>query len=385
MEGKGYWEDEFTQKSKLIPGVNSKIAAEIGTDLKYRLEKEFPTKYNPFSKLPYFINFNNKARLVKEALDKVKELSDEYNEQKYSKFSRIKRRPSLTRLINPVSTRRSLTPQQLYEISGRVTGRLGKEVQRTLPERYPEITDLLQTPNLFGYTTRLIGNTNLKENRKLLHPGIKFYDLSKEQPISWGKYNVLLLGSPKHTSVLIRKLTDPISYEWYDPQGKSYTHPRSSFLPFVSKIFKLVGKSPVSINTIRHQDHAALCHALSIFRSLRPDLTNQEYHDDIEQKVANIINNPQSYVGNQETYFIHEDPITRISDYNLDTTELTSTIPSRSRIRRHIESGHLRDIAYPNDNPSFLTSYADTVITPYVSSMFLNKFSITPDIKEYKD
>jgi hypothetical protein len=378
MEGKGFWEDEFTEKAKLIPGVNSKIAAEIGTDLKYRLMQSPRTWYDPFSRsLPYSLNISRKAKLVKEALDKVKELSDDYNRQQrasmFMKPRKITSDPRVTQL---------LTPQQFYETRGRVTGRLGQEVQRTLPQRYPELTNLTYAGDIFSDNNTVLAVTNIRNNRRHLRDGIKQYDLTYRQPISFGRYNTIIVLSKDHAGVLFKKLTDPVSYEFYDAHGLRFDDPRSDFYPYRARFYRIIRGSPVTFNAIRHQNYAGLCVALSMLRASRPDLTNQEYHDDLQRVVTNIVNNPQSNVENQETFFIHNNargpanPLNRIA--------LPTNFTSRQRILQHINQGPDNDLIPVEGEPSD-TSYADVVVAPFVVNSVLNRIAGIPDIDYYGD
>jgi hypothetical protein len=378
MEGKGFWEDEFTKKVKLISGVNSKIAAEIGTDLKYRLEKEEETWYDPFARnLPYSLNFNNKARLVKEALERVKLLSKIYNESQ-----RIKTNP----LYKPKEGKTPLpdiTPESLYELVGKETGPIGKEqIQRTLPERYPEISEIPYIPNLFEVNP-LRDLLDHKSKKLFYHPGIKGYDLHKKQPVSFGKHNVMVLhSSPKngarHAAVLIRKLTDPVSYEWYDSHGTSFNNPKSEFYDDRDKIMKIIGTSPYTYNLHTHQRHAGICKALASLRATRPDLTSGEYHIDLSRSIAKFVGNPRNKIENQDIYSMGVDPST--SDLVPSRNFIDK---SRQQSSRDIMKFHLTNLPNTfrlNPDGTTATSQAD-VFAPFVVNTVAKKFKDITGIK----
>ena len=215
-----------------------------------------------------------------------------------------------------------------------------------------------------------------------MRDGIKQYDLTYRQPISFGRYNTIIVHSEDHAAVLFRKLTDPVSYEFYDAHGLSFDNPRSDFYPYRARFYRIIRGSPVTFNAIRHQNYAGLCQALSILRATRPDLTNQEYHDDIQRVVTDIVNNPQSNVEDQETFFMHnnatgpEDPLNRVA--------LPTNFTSRQRILEHINQGPENDrIAVPGEPSN--TSYADVVIAPFVVNTVLSRIANIPNIEYYDD
>jgi hypothetical protein len=375
MEGKGFWEDEFNTKVKLIPGVNPLIAANIGTDLKYRLENAPRTWYDPFARnLPYSLNVSRKAKLVKEALDKVKELSDEYNSR--PRYNPLRRRSPVRTKGKQFRKLKPPTPQELYERSGRVTGRLGQEVQRTLPVRYPEIRDIPYIPRLFPLDNNPVHLTaaDIFKNEKHLKEGIKHYRLDgmTNKPIAWGKYNTILVSAPEHIGVLFRRLTDPISYEFYDSHGRSFNNVRSSFNPYRDKLYEIIGDSPIRYNHITHQQNSILCRTLALIRSSRPDLTNQEYHNDLNNKITNIVNDITSRVDNQDTYYMSLD-----SDNTKDQDYISNTVDSTRKLMQEHLGTDTEDFLR-NPEGTFVTSYADTVITPYVGNLMIERARTTP-------
>ena len=132
---------------------------------------------------------------------------------------------------------------------------------------------------------------------------VKLHELRSGAPIPWGRYNVVLLGStPRrigndfvgHAGVLIRNLTDPITYTFYDPHGKSFEDPKSEFYQNRKQIQDIIGTHAIDINSCKHQSEAPICALLSNYRATRKDLTNKEYDKELTDFLTAIVNDRKS-------------------------------------------------------------------------------------------
>jgi hypothetical protein len=298
--GKGFFEDEYNRRANLIPNVNQKLLAEIGTDLKYRLEKSLPTTgiRNILSQ------FNIKTRkevLVDEAIAKLTSLNNKVN-------NLPKGEPPLTPLYPTVTEPiRKKYARYLYNKDGKVTGTYGKEVVREHAPKYDPITGLNAPYNYFKHHETIDYNPDevpvadrpiyhtIKDPEGFKTIYINSFDFTT--PIPWGKFNAVFvkvrIGNEGHVAVLIRNLTDPISYAFYDSHGRGWRHPTSDYYRFREKLDKIVGNAQVSFNDSQHQCFAPLCQSFTKIRITYPDLTNEQYNQKLIETAKRIVNDPK--------------------------------------------------------------------------------------------
>lgn len=257
MQGKGYWEDYFNEEVEKIPNLNKRIAAEVGADLKHRLEKAPKTAYyHGFYSLVGKKTL--KEKLVDEALATIKRLSM----QRHS--------------------------EELVQQS-RVTGKYGKEVKRDLPPQFEPITRVRYFPDMYKTNESFSHIEYPKEFRKLT-----LNNWTEGTPIPWGKFNTIFVQGHvpgtefSHIAVLIRNMTSPISYTWYDSHGTSWRDLNSYFYPFRSKLNSIVGTSDVDFNTHKHQCNAPLCASFVKVRATYPALDNDEYNNILREAAVRI-------------------------------------------------------------------------------------------------
>jgi len=298
LEGKGYWEDEYNRQANLIPGVNQRLLAEIGTDLKHRLKKLYSSKLTaPFLK-PFGFDTRKEA-LVKEALATLTRLNENYALPGQAFVENTKkvlgRERTQKEEVNP---KKSL--EQLLEES-RTTGPLGKPIVRENPPKYAPITSL-SSKGIY-YDSR-----RLREIKRDPYPKefkrIYLNTFVPGTPIPWGKFNTVFLagfndsGNGGHIGVLIRNLTEPISYTWYDSHGTSWRNPRTYFYQWRNILDGIVGNSQVNFNDVQHQCSTELCQTFAKIRATYPNLTNEEYDQELRRTAQQIANDPNFRVVN---------------------------------------------------------------------------------------
>lgn len=309
--GKGFFEGEYNRRANLIPNVNQKLLAEIGTDLKYRLEKSIPTTgiRNILSQ------FNIKTRkevLVDEAIAKLTSLSNKVNNLPEGE-------PPLTPLYPTVTEPvRKRYARYLYNKDGKVTGPYGKEVVREHAPKYDPITSL-DVPYDYFKSSFPYNTFKYPEEFK----GILINSWNPNIPIrQWGKFNAIFVAVTNpairrgHIGVLIRNLTDPISYAFYDSHGKGWRNPTSSFYNFRDKLDQIIGNAEVSFNDSVHQCNSPLCQTFAKIRITYPDLTNEQYNQKLIETAERLVNDSKMKFGslnipvrNISTGEIHNEPV----------------------------------------------------------------------------
>jgi hypothetical protein len=118
-------------------------------------------------------------------------------------------------------------------------------------------------------------------------------------PVPWGKFNVEFIGANDipagHESVLIRHL-NPFSYSFYDSHGYGWRNPNSFFYRWRDKLDSIVGDAPVNFNDSNHQCTAAICRLFSKIRATYPNLSNEEYNQELKKTALEIASDPNFYV-----------------------------------------------------------------------------------------
>ena len=301
LTGKGYWENEYNRRANLIEGVNQRLLAEIGTDLKNLLSKLPSSKYTaPFLK-PFGIDTRKEA-LVKEAIATLTRLTNESPRRGLERHTEGED----VWFYNPV-TKESFWEDQLPErtlaekiADSRTTGRLGQPVVRENLPKYKPISGLTASSDtVYGYNSPLVRTKTPKQFKTLiLNDGIN-------GPIPWGKFNTVFIvgrepGRPAdgHVGVLIRHLTDPISYSWYDSHGTSWRNARTFFYRWREILDRIVGDSPVNFNDVVHQCNSYLCQTFAKIRATYANLTNEEYAEELRRTAQQIANDPAFPVEN---------------------------------------------------------------------------------------
>jgi hypothetical protein len=300
LTGKGYWEDEYNRRANLIPGVNQRLLAEIGTDLKNRLSKLYSSKFTaPFLK-PFGIDTRKEA-LVKEAIATLTRLTNENPRKGFERVTEGKE----TWLYNPV-TKQSFWEDELPErtlaekiADSRTTGRLGQPVVRENLPKYKPITELTaDATTVYTRDSPLIKTDYPKQFKVIsLNEGIN-------GPIPWGKFNTVFVKAHHpgarsgHVAVLIRNLTDPISYTWYDSHGTSWRDEGTHFYRWREILNRIVGDSPVNFNDVEHQCNNSLCQTFAKIRATYANLTNEQYAEELRRTAEQIARDPTFYVEN---------------------------------------------------------------------------------------
>lgn len=304
LMGGGFYENEYNRRANLIPGVNQKLLAEIGTDLKYRLENSMSTSGIIRNVMSAFNIKTQKDVLVDEAIEKLTKLSNKVNNLPEGE-------PPLTPLYPTVTEpARKRYARYLYNKEGKVTGPYGKQIVREHAPKYDPITGL-DTPHNYMKIPRSGIYHMLPYPEGFKSIIINSWDVTK--PIEWGKFNAIIvkviLESERsgHVGVLIRNLTDPISYAFYDSQGKGWKNPTSEFYRFREKLNKIVGNAKVSFNESEHQCFAPLCQSFAKIRITYPDLTNEEYNQKLIETAKKIVTDPKMTVNPVVPYFYARD------------------------------------------------------------------------------
>jgi len=303
LSGGGYWEDEYNRRANLIPGVNQKLLAEIGTDLKHRLARLMTTKF--VRPLSIFGVKTNKERLVTEALDTLTRLSIQSNPHPTPGVETCisnTNSPGETYYYNPLNNNTTwehpINPARPIEElvqESRTTGRLGHPIIRDNPPKYRPITQI---------DPRGIFDTESSEFKSILHlpfpSEFKYIQIQNYvigTPIPWGKFNTVFISGRHpdqygHVGVLIRNLTNPISYTWYDSHGTSWRQDFSFFNPWQEQLDSIVGNADVNFNDSVHQCSSSLCKSFAKIRATYPNLTNEQYNQELKQTAQQIANNP---------------------------------------------------------------------------------------------
>jgi len=332
LVGGGYWEDEFiTRVREEIPNVNQTLFANIQTDLKHRLAREFKTWGG-------FLPFSNKKRLVNEAIETLRRLNN-----------------LLTAgTINPLFAPQTAT--QLYESQGLITGPIGDNyVRRENPPQYPFIERMKTLPaDVYNVN---YNPTMQPEDQKEYFKSIVINTFNPRTDIlRWGKFNTIyvIVRDPEgigHVGALIRRLTEPISYIFYDPHGKSWNERTSSYFPYRTKLNTIVDGHDVDFNSFPHQCALPLCAMYSAARATFPHLSNIEYD--------NIIINIITRVSEGEIQHIDRpgqpNLVLPIYDINARRTRRIYNVPSIEQERQIYE--HFRNPlnkSFPLGNGLFL-------------------------------
>jgi len=365
MEGCGKWEDEYNIRANRIPNVNQKLLAEIGTDLKHRLAS-LPSSNWTSSILSLAGKKTRKETLVDEAINTLTELTN----KRSLPFSKKLTFGETT--INPLHT----TGTDLYEKYGKVTGKYGKQVFRDAPPKYRKMDNMLvdfhdmyndasdfhEIPNTMGFNSIYINE----------------FDLNK--PIAWGKFNaVFVTGTqPTHTighmAVLIRNLTDPISYTWYDSHGykDGWNNPRSYFYFARDTLNHIVNGYKVDFNDVEHQCTSPLCQSFAKIRITYPNLSNQQYDEMLLASAREIANNPEIY----NTTF----PVP-FRKRGTKESRIVNIENMQDEMKHHLDPEHK-----PEPNPDrtaaekegFYSRKADVLYTPVIASKVFQPLVINP-------
>ena len=268
--GNGFWEQQFINHVRReISDVNQTLFAQIQTDLKHRLAQQFKT-------FGGFIPFSNKQKLVDEAISTLKRLNNSLKEQ--------------TTTTNPLHSEQARqTAIELYESQGKVTGPIGnRPIIRENPPQFPELTRMKTlSPDVHTDNYKpIIDLFDHKNYFKSIH--INSFD--RKGFLQWGKFNTIYITvrDPQgngHVGALIRRLTEPISYRFYDPHGKSWNEQTSLYYPHRTKLNSIVDGHNVDFNSFPHQCALPLCVMYTAARVTFPNLSNIEY-DNI---ITNII------------------------------------------------------------------------------------------------
>lgn len=269
--GGGFWEQQFINHVRReISDVNQTLFAQIQTDLKHRLAQQFKT-------FGGFIPFSNKQKLVDEAISTLKRLNNSLKEQ--------------TTTTNPLHSEQvRQTAIELYESQGKVTGPIGnRPIIRENPPQFPELTRMKTlSPDVHTDNYKpIIHPFDHKNYFKSIH--INSFD-TRRGFLQWGKFNTIYItvSDPQgngHAGALIRRLTEPISYRFYDPHGKSWNERTSFYYPYRAKLNSIVDGHNVDFNSFPHQCALPLCVMYTAARVTFPNLSNIEY-DNI---ITNII------------------------------------------------------------------------------------------------
>jgi hypothetical protein len=373
LEGKGYWEDEYNRRANLIPGVNQRLLAEIGTDLKHRLKKLFSSKLTAPFLNPFGIDTRKEA-LVKEALATLTRLSGE---------SKIKSQEIVVGnemwFYNPLTQETSWDdPQKSMEQliqESKTTGPLGKPVVRENLPKYAPITSL-DPRGIYSDSRKLrelIRDPYPKEFKR-----IDLNTFVQGTPIPWGKFNTVfieasddLINNPLggHVGVLIRNLTEPISYSWYDSHGTSWRNPRTFFYQWRNILDSIVGDSQVNFNDVQHQCTTQLCQSFAKIRATYSNLTNQEYDQELRRTAQQIANDPNFEVVN-----------------NVNTPTILRVGPDSTRPSRFYPIENLKEAlqTYSGTNPPVIgirqTGYApgDVYAAPLAAQKIGEDFITNP-------
>ena len=304
IKGKGRWEDEYNREANRIPGVNQRLLAEIGTDLKHRLSELGTTRLTaPF--LSLFGIETRKEALVREALATLRRLSDEFNQTVRPENIRVIQDDGEIWYFNRVTNRstwedpRGRTLEQLIAAS-RTTGPLGEAVVRENPPKYAPITSL-EPEGIFDQNSekfQRVINSPFPKEFKL----INLNNFDPATPIPWGKFNTVFIegndGTVGHVGVLIRNLTDPISYTFYDSNAQSWRIRGTFFNPWRRILDGIVGDAEVNFNDSRHQCDSYLCKTFARIRATYPELTNEQYNVELIRTARAIASNPNFPISN---------------------------------------------------------------------------------------
>jgi hypothetical protein len=307
LRGGGEYETQYSRRANAIPNVNKRLLAEIGTDLKYRLESLPSSKWtSPFLK-PFGIKTRKQA-LVDEAIATLTRLSQEYNNR-----NRIEliREGDQTWYYNPLTEQttwdnpaRPMT--ELVEAS-KTTGPLGKRVVRENIPKYAPIEKFKADRELYSRNHNKF--TMPKKLYDLIYGNYPkdfgFINLNEYEigdPVEWKKFNTIFIRAhyadkrTGHVGVLIRNLTEPLSYTWYDSHGTNWRNPNSFFYPDREELDSIVGYSPVDFNGIKHQCNTGICKAFAQVRATYGDLSNIEYDRELKRVAREIAADPSFFI-----------------------------------------------------------------------------------------
>ena len=364
MNGSGKWEDEYNIRANKIPYVNQKLLAEIGTDLKHRLA------YLPSSKWtsPILTPLGMKTRkeiLVDEAIQTLTELTNK-------RTLPLPKELTNKVIVNPLHT----SGTDLYKNYGKVTGKYGKQVRREEPPKYSKVDTLADYHDIYNDST-IFNQLPYTEGFNVIN--INKYNLNK--PIAWGKFNaVFVLGArPKarsgHAAVLIRNLTDPISYTWYDSHGyeDGWNNINSSFYYAKDKLNQIINGYEVDFNDVNHQCSAPLCQSFAKIRITYPNLSNTEYDEMLIATANEIAREPHLYTTTFPVPFRKSGTDERrvVNIENIQKEMLTHLSPKEYKVEQNPER-----IAAKKEG--FDSQKADVVYTPIIANKIFRPLNINP-------
>jgi hypothetical protein len=337
LVGGGFWEQQFINHVRReISDVNQTLFAQIQTDLKHRLAQQFKT-------FGGFIPFSNKQKLVDEAVNTLKRLNNSLKEQ--------------TTTTNPLHSEQApQTATELYESQGKVTGPVGnRPIIRENPPQFSSMTTMQTLPaNVYNvdYNPSFKPNDQ-KEYFKSIY--INSFD-TKKGMLQWGKFNTIyiIVYDPEgngHVGALIRRLTEPFSYIFYDPHGKSWNNPTSLFFSYRTKLNSIVDGHNVDFNSFPHQCALPLCAMYSAARATFPHLSNIEYDNIIINTITRVAEGEIEHIDRPGQPSL----VLPIYDINARKTRRIYTPPSIEKERQIYE--HFRNPlnrSFPLGNGLFL-------------------------------
>ena len=308
LSGSGQWEKEYYAKANIIPHVNQRLLAEIGTDLKHRLADLPSSKYTAPFLSPFGID-TRKGALVKEALATLERLSKISLEHPTISGVQSYQEDGRTLYYNPLNRESTLErpgrPIEELVQESRVTGPLGKPVVRDNPPKYGTI-GYVDTTDIFNeIQPRKLQPARFRDIMDIEYPkAFKLYQLETYagEPIEWKKFNTIFIkanypDTPSgHVGVLIRNLTNPISYTWYDSHGLGWRDPRSYFYRSRDILNRIVGDAEVDFNGREHQCNTLLCQSFAKIRATYPNLTNEQYDQELKRTARRIADDPDFYI-----------------------------------------------------------------------------------------